>query len=166
MQKLCPKSLNGANSPSFYSSPPITTFDHTQMSLLPVPKFQPASGKPLPRAGVIKYLTECLHLAVSLLRGDTILKSKVAWPTTRKSLKIRHSGTSNLDFSPSCSNPTTPSQSSAAQPKPKSNNATKYGPPRLSPLTNPPAATKSSPTNKATPATSKSTSRPLYPIPD
>jgi len=28
-----------------YSSPPITTFDHTQISLLPVPKFQPASGE-------------------------------------------------------------------------------------------------------------------------
>ena len=38
------------NSPSFYSSPPITTFDHTQISLLPVPKFQPA------RAGVLKVL--------------------------------------------------------------------------------------------------------------
>src|SRR5271168_4740395 len=54
MQKLRPKSPNGANSPSFYSSSPITTFDHTQISLLPVPKFQPASGKPRPRAGVLK----------------------------------------------------------------------------------------------------------------
>jgi hypothetical protein len=55
MQKLRPlKSPNRANSPSFYSSPPITTFDHTQISLLPVPKFQPASGKPRPRAGVLK----------------------------------------------------------------------------------------------------------------
>jgi len=56
MQKLRPKSPDGANSPSFYSSPPITTFDHTQISLLPVPKFQPASGKPRPRAGVLKSL--------------------------------------------------------------------------------------------------------------
>src|ERR1700685_3649495 len=57
MQKLCPKSPNGANSPSFYFFPRITTFDHTQISLLPVPKFQPASGKPRPRAGVLKFLT-------------------------------------------------------------------------------------------------------------
>src|SRR5271154_1856860 len=56
MQKLRPKSPDGANSPSFYSSPPITTFNHTQISLLPVPKFQPASGKPRPRAGVLKSL--------------------------------------------------------------------------------------------------------------
>src|SRR5271168_4974321 len=56
MQKLRPKSPNGANSPSFYSSPPITTFNHTQISLLPVLTFQPASGKPRPRAGVIKSL--------------------------------------------------------------------------------------------------------------
>src|SRR5271168_3501549 len=56
MPKLRPKSPNGANSPSFYSSPPITTFDHAQIFLLPVPKFQPASGKPRPRAGVIKSL--------------------------------------------------------------------------------------------------------------
>src|SRR5271155_2702947 len=56
MQKLRPKSPDGVNSPSFYSSPPITTFDHTQISLLPVPKFQPASGKPRPRAGVLKSL--------------------------------------------------------------------------------------------------------------
>src|SRR5271155_3703945 len=57
MQKLRPKSPDGANSPSFYSSPPITTFDHTQISLLPVPKFQPASGKPRPRAGVLKLVS-------------------------------------------------------------------------------------------------------------
>src|SRR5271155_5245971 len=56
MQKLRPKSPNGANSPSFYSSPPITTFNHTRISLLPVPKFQPASGKPRPRAGVLKFI--------------------------------------------------------------------------------------------------------------
>src|SRR5271170_588201 len=58
MQKLRPKSPDGANSPSFYSSPPITTFDHTQISLLPVPKFQPASGKPRPRAGVLKVIPQ------------------------------------------------------------------------------------------------------------
>src|SRR5271154_3390935 len=56
MQKLRPKCPNGVNSPSFYSSLPITTFDHTQISLLPVPKFQPASGKPRPRAGVLKFI--------------------------------------------------------------------------------------------------------------
>jgi hypothetical protein len=44
-RNCAPNSPNGANSPSFYSSPPITTFDHTQISLLPVPKLQPASGQ-------------------------------------------------------------------------------------------------------------------------
>src|SRR5271154_726463 len=57
MQKLRPKSPNGGNCPSFYSSPPITTFNHTQISLLPVLKLQPASGKPRPRAGVIKLVS-------------------------------------------------------------------------------------------------------------
>src|SRR5271154_5933374 len=61
MQKLRPKSPDGANSPSFYSSPPITTFNHTQISLLPVPKFQPASGKPRPRAGVLKSVIALLQ---------------------------------------------------------------------------------------------------------
>src|SRR5271154_3636919 len=62
----CAQNLDGANSPSFYSSPPITTFDHTQISLLPVPKFQPASGKPRPRAGVLK-LAFCVEAVTSFL---------------------------------------------------------------------------------------------------
>src|SRR5271168_1067886 len=54
---------------SHYSSPPITTFDHTQISLLPVPKFQPASGKPRPRAGVLKFssLSKLLPKNVSVV---------------------------------------------------------------------------------------------------
>src|SRR5271168_224529 len=54
----CPQNLPMAQIPPAFILPllNITTFDHTQISLLPVPKFQPASGKPRPRAGVLKFL--------------------------------------------------------------------------------------------------------------
>src|SRR5271155_1133732 len=73
MQKLRPKSPNGANSPSFYSSPPITTFNHTRISLLPVPKFQPASGKPRPQAGVLKFSKSLQTYAQKRVRDFALL---------------------------------------------------------------------------------------------
>src|SRR5271154_3832423 len=95
MQKLRPKSPDGANSPSFYSSPPITTFDHTQMSLLPVPKFQPASGKPRPRAGVIKLYVFSFPICRSAWVAISTLGSVISIETVQRgtSIILAHSGT-------------------------------------------------------------------------
>jgi predicted GNAT family N-acyltransferase len=91
----------------------------------------------------------------------------VAGPTIRKSLKSAAQALPIETFPPSSRNPPTPSQSSAAQPKPKSNNATKYGPPHLSSLLTPPQLRSLLRRTRLLPRPrNRRVPNPLHPIPD